>query len=238
MHMRCKIADLIVELPESGGLAPRCRDYLYYGEEKTDIVIDSGIYDYTRYAPSFTESMVAYMESGRQFHGKLAGYNGLYLHSSAVEVDGKAYLFSGTCGVGKSTHTSLWQQMLGDRVCRFNDDKPTLRRVDDRWYAYGTPWCGKDGINVNKKVPLAGICFLKQGSENRIRRLEPGEAIPKILSQTIRKFKNPAKLDLMLSHLEKLVQEIPVYELVNRPELEAAQLSYETMRNGAQEAGL
>ncbi len=236
--MICKIADLIVEVPDAGGMAPRCRDYLHYGDEIPEIIIQSSRYDPRRYAAHFTEDMVAYMESARQFHGKLIAFNGLYLHSSAVEVDGKAYLFSGPCGMGKSTHTGLWQEMLGERVCRFNDDKPTLRRLEDRWYAYGTPWCGKDGINVNKKVPLAGICFLQQGSENRIRRLEPWEAVPMLLSQTIRRFKNPAKLDLMLTHLERLVKEIPIYELVNRPEIEAAQLSYETMRAGAQEAGL
>jgi hypothetical protein len=236
--MLCKIADLIVEVPDAGGMASRCREYLHCGDETPEIVIHSNRYDPSRFAPHFTENMIAYMESGRQFHGRLIAFNGLYLHASAVEVDGKAYLFSAPCGTGKSTHAGLWQQMLGERVCRFNDDKPTLRRLDDRWYAYGTPWCGKDGINVNKKVPLAGICFLKQGGENRIRRLEPWEAVSGLLSRTIRKFKNPEKLDLMLSHLDKLVQEIPIYELVNRPEIAAAQLSYETMRTGAQEAGL
>lgn len=132
----------------------------------------------------------------------------------------------------------LWQQLFGEQACRFNDDKPTLRFVENQWYAYGTPWCGKDGINVNKKVLLAGICFLQQGDENKIRRLDPWEAVPNLLNQTIRRFKDPAKLDLMLSNLEKLVQEIPIYELVNRPELDAARLSYETMCQGAEEAGL
>lgn len=236
--MLCKIADLIVEVPEAGGLSPRCQDYLYLGTETPDIVIDSNKYNPARYLPQAEESFIAYMESGGQFHRKLLAHNGLHLHSSAVEVDGKAYLFSGPCGMGKSTHAALWQVMLGDRVCRFNDDKPALRYLDGRWYAYGTPWCGKDGINENRKVPVAGICFLQQGSENRIRRLEPLEAIPKLLSQTIHRFKNPAKLDLMLSHLDRLVREIPIYELVNRPEEEAARLSYDTMRKGAQEAGL
>lgn len=235
--MVCKIADLIVDVPYAGGMAPRCKDYLYCSK-KTDIEILASHYDYGRYTAEIQEDMIAYMESGRQFYSKLVRFGGFYLHSSAVEVKGKAYLFSGTSGIGKSTHTGLWEQLLGDQVCRFNDDKPALRRLEDRWYAYGTPWCGKDGINVNKKVPLAGICFLKQGSENRIRRLEPWEAVPNLLSQTIHRFKDPARLDLMLIHLEKLVQEIPIYELVNRPELAAAQLSYETMRAGAQEAGL
>lgn len=236
--MLCKIADLFVEVPEAGGLAPRCQNYRYFGDQTPDIVIDPNRYDRKRFAKEASERMIAYMESGRQFHGKLIQHNGLFLHASAIEVDGKAYLFSGRSGVGKSTHVGLWHQMLGNGVCRFNDDKPALRCIDGTWYAYGTPWCGKDGINVNKKVPLAGICFLVQGSENRIRPLLPEEAAPYLLSQTIHRFATAERLDLMLSHLEKLVQEIPIYELVNRPEIEAAQLSYETMRRGAQEAGL
>ena len=236
--MLCKIADLIVEVPDAGGMAPRCRDYIYSGDQKPDIVIKAERYDRKRFSEQATDNLVAYMESGRQFQTRLILFSGFFLHSSAVEVDGKAYLFSGHSGVGKSTHVGLWQQMLGDRVCRFNDDKPALRYVDGCWYAYGTPWCGKDGINENRKIPVAGICFLKQGQENQIRRLSTGEAVPNLISQTIRRFKNPERLSLMLSHMDRLVQEIPIYELVNRPEIAAAQLSYETMRTGAQEAGL
>ena len=236
--MLCKIADLIVEVPEAGGLAPRCEEYLYSGDQKPDIIIDSDRYDPSRYHPEAPEELVAYMESARQFVSKLILFDGFYLHSSAVEVDGKAYLFSGRSGIGKSTHVGLWQQMLGDRVCRFNDDKPALRYVDGCWYAYGTPWCGKDGINENRKVPVAGICFLKQGQENLIRQLPAWEAVPNLIGQTIHRFKDPARLNLTLSHLDRLVQTIPTYELVNRPEIQAARLSYETMRQGAQEAGL
>ena len=66
-------------------------------------------------------------------------YNGLMLHASAAALGGRAYLFSGPCGRGKSTHTRLWQQTFGEAVQVFNDDKPALRRLDGRWYAYGTP---------------------------------------------------------------------------------------------------
>lgn len=236
--MLCKIADILVEVPEAGGLAPRCREYLYSGPEQPDIIIDGTRYDRSRYHPMMTDEMVAYLESGRQFQSRLIAFGGLYLHSSAVAVDGKAYLFSGTSGVGKSTHVGLWQQMLDGNVCRFNDDKPALRCIDGTWYAYGTPWCGKDGINENKRFPIAGICFLKQGSENQIRRLPQQEAVPKLLSQTIHRFRSPERLDMMLTRLSDLVQTIPIYELVNRPEIEAARLSYETMRHGAEEAKL
>jgi len=216
-------------------MASRCRDYLYDGSAAADIVICAERYCPERYPDGISPELLAYMESGRQFHTRLLHFNGLYLHASAVEVDGRAYLFSGPSGTGKSTHTRLWQQLPGLSACVFNDDKPALRCLDGVWYAYGTPWCGKDGINVNMKVPVAGICFLKQAGHNRIRELSPIEAIPKLLSQTIHVFRESERLNLLLDHLDHLVSAIPIYELENKPELEAVRLSYETMLVGMKE---
>ena len=236
--MLYKIADLIVEVPEVGGLASRCQDYLWNGENGADITIRTELYDATKYQPGISENSLAYMEAARQFYAYLLNYGGFYLHSSAIEVDGKVYLFSGHSGVGKSTHSGLWKQVYGEECRVINDDKPALRCVDGQWTAYGTPWCGKDGINQNRKAPLAGICFLKQSDKNRIRRLSYVEATQRILPQTIYKFKNHEKLDLLLGYIDNLVRAIPIFELENRPEPEAAILSYETMVRTAKEMGL
>ena len=236
--MLYQIADLIAEVPEAGGMAPRCRDYLYSGNDGADIIIRTDLYRRDLYESHWTDGMIAYMESCSQFYRVLPAFDGLYLHASAVVLDGKAYLFSGHSGAGKSTHTRLWQQVFGPDARVINDDKPALRRIDGRWIAYGTPWCGKDGINLNEKAPIAGICYLKKGQKNEIRRLSKREAMERILAQTIRKFPDTERLDKLLSLLEQLLTEIPVYELENLPEPEAARLSYETMRRGAQEAGL
>lgn len=235
--MLCKIADLFVEVPEAGDMIPRCGDYADRTSDTPDIIIKEDLYRRNAW-PTDDYSMICYMESGTQFYVHLLRHGGLMLHASAVERNGKAYLFSGPCGMGKSTHTKLWQQTFGSAAQVFNDDKPALRCLDGKWYAYGTPWCGKDGINQNKKVPLAGICFLKQASENKIHQLSSGEAAQRIVSQTLRKFASMEKLDLMLQLVEKLALEIPVFELENRPEPEAALLSYETMRRKAEEIGL
>ena len=235
--MLCKIADLITEVPAAGGMAPRCREYLWDSAEKPDIIITEDQYHPENWPELSAEDMI-YMESGFRFNGNLLLYNGLMLHSSAVAYEGKVYLFSGPCGTGKSTHTRLWQSVFGDDAQVINDDKPALRCIDGTWYAYGTPWCGKNGINQNKKAPIAGICFLKQAPHNRIRRLNAFEATQKIMAQTIHRFHSAQMLDLMLGHLENLVQMIPVYELENLPEPDAARLSYETMCHGTQEAGL
>ena len=234
--MLCQIADLMTEVPEAGGMSPRCREYEIEQTGGADIIICADRYQLHKW-PMLSESNAIYMESGLQFYRELLYFDGMMLHSSAIEWEGKAYLFSGPSGMGKSTHTRLWQSIYPDaRV--FNDDKPALRRLGDRWFAYGTPWCGKDGININMKVPMGGICFLRRGESNSIRRLSPLEASVQIISQTTRRFKSEERLDLLLSHVDKLVREVPVYELYCTPTADAARLSSETMRRGAEEVCL
>lgn len=232
--MHCLIADLITELPAAGGLASRCKDYLHDSGGQPDITVLESAYRAHRY-PGQPETLVAYMESAYQFYMELVRFNGFYLHSSAVLLDGKVYLFSGFPGAGKSTHARLWQEAFGDRAVIINDDKPALRRIDGVWYAYGTPWCGKDGINSNRKGPVAGVCFMKKADRNAIRTLSTLEAMQRLMSQTIHTFRDTEYLDSMLRQLELFLQEIPVYELENRPESAAARLSYETMSGYLQE---
>ena len=224
----CKIADLIVSVPAVEGMPLRCREYLAENILVPDIIIRAERLRVERW-PGLSFDQACYMESGWEFYGNLLRFNGLMLHASAVEYRGRAYLFSGPSTVGKSTHAHLWQALLGADVRVFNDDKPALRFVDGLWYAYGTPWCGKDGINQNMKVPLAGICFLKQAKENRVRRMSSMEAVSHILSQTMYKLGNKSDMELLLCHIDKLVRAIPVYELECLPNEAAAQLCFDTM---------
>lgn len=226
--MLCQIADLIVEVPKAGGMAPRCRDYLTDSALPVDITINEAAYrmDDPVYP---TYEIGCYLESGHQFYGHLLKHAGLLLHASALEFGGKAYLFSGPSGVGKSTHTRLWLQRFGQEVRVFNDDKPALRYLDGRWYAYGTPWCGKDGINENRKASLGGICFLKQAEENAICRLSGQQALASLYSQTMHNFRREADMDRLLSAIDLLVRHVPIWELANTPGQEAVDLAYSAM---------
>lgn len=232
--MRCCIADLIVEIPEAGGMAPRCRAYLTHRTEPADIRICQEDYDFTCWKTDDV-ALATYMESGFQFYGHLLRFQGMLLHASAVAMDGMAYLFSGPSGMGKSTHTRLWQQQFGAAAQVFNDDKPALRLLDGHWYAYGTPWCGKDGINQNRKVPLGGICFLKRSDENRMRRLSAAEAVPLLFGQTIYRLQKPENALRLMDTVDALVRRIPIFELECLPDPEAAILSSRTMMSAAQE---
>lgn len=234
--MLVKVADLFVEVSEEGGIAPLLEKYKTAEKRKADVIIDASLYR-AQSRESLSPFNCAYVESSAQFSYWLTRFSGMMLHASAVELDGRAYLFSGPSGVGKSTHTALWQREFPSAVV-FNDDKPALRNIDGRWFAYGTPWSGKNHVNSNMRVPLAGICFLKRGSKNAIRTLSIAEALPCLIHQTMRVFKEETELDLMLRAVESLAENIPIYELSALPDVEAVRLTHDTMLRGAREAGL
>ena len=236
--MFCKISDLLVSIPDTKDMLERCKSYLIEVEGRSaEIKIRANLYRLDK-MEQLTREDAIYLETGYWFYWSLIDFNGMMLHASAIEYQGKAYLFSGPCGMGKSSHTRLWHALYGDEVQFFNDDKPALRRLDDKWFAYGTPWCGKDGINQNKKVPLGGICFLRRGENDEIRRLDKKEAMQYVLWQTTSKLKDVNKMTKLLSLVDKLVREIPIFELKCTKEQSAALLSSKTMCRAAQEENL
>lgn len=227
--MNCKIAGLGVDVPPLGDLPERCKAYL--AEVPVDIVIDPD-----RVYPDKIKGLDAagnyYMYSGYEFYISLPDYAGFMLHSSCVVVEGYAYLFSGPCGMGKSTHTQKYLKTFPDAVI-INDDKPALRRIDGRWYAYGTPWCGKDGINENSFAPIAGICFLHRG-DPQINRLKPLEAVGYILRQT-NGSRKPEQVRKLMPVINALVTEIPIFEFYNHAEEGAELTTYRAMRQAMEE---
>ena len=230
--MLCKVADLFVEIPAADGLERRCREYRAESVLPADLRIRREGYRPEAW-PTLDKEGMAYMESGLQFYVGLLGYGGLMLHASAVEYEGRAYLFSGPCGVGKSTRSHLWEKQFGAVI--FNDDKPALRRVEEGWYAYGTPWCGKDGINRNRKVPLGGVCFLhRDDGRVQIDLLKPVRAVSSLMSQTLYQLW-PRQMDRLLPLVERLIAEIPIFQMSGPPDRETATLCRDTMTRAAKE---
>lgn len=237
--MLYKIADLFVDVPETGGIAPRLKDYLWEGKPDAEVIEIKEEYYVPEDWPGVPYEFMCFNEAGAQFFSWLLEYNGMMLHSAAIGWKGRAYLFSAPSGTGKSTHREMWQQLYGeDSVVAFNDDRPPIRFVDGCWYAYGAPWCGKTGTNKNVKFPLAGICFLQRGPENRIRKATPSEAISYLTGQTIHKQLNGQQAETLFRNMDSLIKTIPMFVLECTPTLEAAKLSSETMSKAADEAGL
>ena len=105
----------------------------------------------------------------------ILSHNAISIHASAVYNEGKAYLFMGKSGTGKSTHARLWMEHIpGTKL--LNDDNPTVRIVDGKAYAYGTPWSGKTACYKDLCFPIGGMARLVQASANSFCRQEGAEA--------------------------------------------------------------
>jgi len=158
----------------------------------------------------------------------LIGRNTLMLHGSTVAVDGCAYLFTAPCGTGKSTHTRLWREFLGDRAVMVNDDKPFLQITSDRVLAYGSPWSGKHGLATNVCVPLKGICLLHRGSENLIHRAERKDLID-ILYRQVHTPDDASLAQDVFSLVDTLAEMVPLWDMHCNKEPEAAKVAYLAM---------
>ena len=103
-------------------------------------------------------------------------------HSSVVSYKGRAYMFLGKSGTGKSTHSSLWLKYI-EGTELVNDDNPVVRYLDDGSInVYGSPWSGKTPCYRNVSYPLGAIVDLSQAPKNVIRRFRPIEAYAALIA--------------------------------------------------------
>ena len=225
-----KIAGLTVAMDSFGRTVTQAKPYITEPCQNPDIVICSKWQTLKQSQPHLSEEECEYLMSGGSFYRQLLQFDGMLLHSSAVVKDGKAYLFTASCGTGKSTHTQLWLNNFEDAFI-LNDDKPALRLEDGIFYAYGTPWSGKYDQSCNMRVPVAGICVLQRGETNKIEAYAGKDALYHILEQTMRA-NSPVLQGKLLELLDKLMTQVPIWKLECNMEPEAAYLSYRIMSGG------
>ena len=164
----------------------------------------------------------------RRVADRLLDRDTLMFHGSTVAVDGKAYLFTGPCGTGKSTHTRLWRELFGQRAIMVNDDMPFLQVTAEGVLAYGSPWNGKHGLSANVCVPLQGICFLQRGTENQIHPITPAQGKDALRRQ----MHTPTDATLQskaLSLADRLAEVVPLWQMHCNMHPEAAEVSYRAM---------
>ena len=224
---RYEIAGLQIEMEAHGRTKKQAAAYAAPAKGDPDITVQCNIQKVLELNPAFqTEDIAEYMGTGVRFSYQLLDHDGLMLHSSAVILEGKAYLFSAPSRTGKSTHTAKWIRLFG--ATYLNDDKPALRLLDGTWMAYGTPWSGKHDLSDPRGVPLGGIAIVKRAEENSIRPMTAEEALPYLMSQTSYRL-SEAHMEKLLVLMDDLLRRVPIWELRCRNDDEAAFVSRNAM---------
>ncbi len=242
MTKKYKIADKVIEVTS---IYEKVHDYCkdYETDEQADFSVmttaDDIVYEKQKtdseYAyeglplPNFSQGTLEETAVYRKIGEKMPNYDTVIFHGSVIAVDGQGFLFTAKSGTGKSTHTALWREYLGEKTVMVNDDKPMLKITDNRVVAYGTPYNGKHHLGCNMSVPLKAICIIIRDEKNSIVRIDKSEAYAMLLQQVYRP-QDPVQMAKTLKLVDKLAASVELYKLACNMEIEAAEVAYNAMK--------
>lgn len=133
------------------------------------------------------------------------------LHSASLLYQGKAWLFSGSSGAGKSTHTNLWHDLF--QVPLLNGDLNVLALEDGQPMIHGLPWCGTSEICDTASYPLGGIILLRKAKEDRIEELSADTKRLLVLQRLISPNWTPQMLSANIDLVDELADRIYITRL-------------------------
>lgn len=207
----------------------QCRDWRVNLEDaEPDFEVEASVDEIRQelangqFSRGYCESICIY----RLIAQKLWLYDAFVFHASVVSVEGQGYAFTAKSGVGKSTHTRYWLEVFGDRACVVNGDKPIVRYIDGKFYAYGTPWRGKENWGSNMSVPLKACSFLMRGSVSKIRPATQDDVIRYLFHQVLMP-DDETEMNEFMDLMEHFMQEVPFYVLECTMDPKSAEIAYD-----------
>lgn len=242
MTAKYKLADLVVEISSVYEYVHRmCKDYRTdepaeyfvsttqeHCDEERRISESNDIKEGRKpihYEDDYLETLAVYRQIAELFLER----DIILFHGSVIAVDGEAFLFTAKSGTGKSTHTSNWRKVFGDRAVMVNDDKPLLRITDEGVFAYGTPWDGKHHRSTNMSAKLKAVCVLTRSENNHIEKTSLGSQYNIILQQVYR-IKDAAKMKKIFELLDRMFRVTDIYRLGCNMDEESAVVAYNGMK--------
>ncbi len=90
---------------------------------------------------------------------------------------------------------------------------------------YGTPWCGKHGLENNISAPLSAVFWVKRGTDNVVTSPDNRSAFAHVLNQIYRP-NDEALMRKTLLLAGKLLENVKFFEITCNMEKEAAVAAY------------
>lgn len=154
-------------------------------------------------------------------------YDTLLLHSSAILLDNRVYLFIAKSGTGKSTHSQMWMESFPESEL-LNDDHPIIRlHPSGEVIAYGSPWSGKTPCYRNLSAPAAAIVRIKRAPHNQLHPiLSAARRYASVMTCNSAVQWDSTLATAKAEALGRIVRTLPCYEMECLPNPEAAEVCY------------
>jgi hypothetical protein len=146
----------------------------------------------------------------------LARKGGFLVHASSAIRNGRAFLFSGVSGAGKTTMARL----APPDVTLLTDEISYVTPQEDRYFASGTPFYGELARpGANERAPIHALYLLAKGKENRIESIDdPAKAVRRLLGNVLFFARDPELVKLVFDTAIDFVSRVPVRVLTFQPD--------------------
>jgi len=160
----------------------------------------------------------------------LAERGGFLLHAASAICEGRAYLFSGVSGAGKTTMTRL----APADITLLTDEISYLRPSVDGYAAFGTPFAGELArAGENCTAPVSALFFLEQGPENRVDELTSADAVRRLMRNILFFAEDHGLVEKLLATACDFVARVPIRRLTFYPDARVWELVRDFDRNFA-----
>lgn len=137
---------------------------------------------------------------------------GLLIHSSCAIQNGKAHIFAGHSGAGKSTAARLSEPRH-----LLSDEATIVKITEDEITVFDSPFRSElQSTGYQQARPLAGIQLLHQSETNRLEKMRKPDALLSLMDKVFYWSHDPAETQRIMGLLRTLVEEVPVYDLYFR----------------------
>jgi hypothetical protein len=154
------------------------------------------------------------------FQHHIARGGGLVVHACGVAADGRALLFCGRSGAGKTTTARLFRRYHPESQV-LSDDRVVLRRRGAGWQVFGTPWHGSGRFASPGSSRLAAVVFLEQARSTRLVPLPVVQVAARLFAQSFPPIWEAEGTARALETAAMVASEVPGYVLRFRPDRSA-----------------
>jgi hypothetical protein len=134
---------------------------------------------------------------------------GLLIHSSCAIQNGKAHIFAGHSGAGKSTAARL-----SEPRALLSDEATIVKITEDEITVFDSPFRSElQSTGYQQPSPLAGIQLLHQAGANRLEKMRKPDALLSLMDKVFYWSHDPVETQRIMGLLRTLVEKVPVYDL-------------------------
>jgi hypothetical protein len=151
----------------------------------------------------------------------LAQEGGFLIHAASGVRHGRAFVFAGVSGAGKTTMSRL----APPDATLLTDEISYVRRSRNAYHAYGTPFTGElDRVGANVRAPLEALYFLEKGPVNRIAPTDERDAAHRLMRNILFFADDPDLVGRVFEAALEFVSRVPVARFVFMPDERAWEL--------------